>query len=107
MLGLRLLLHGTAQHQACSLLLLTAHLTLDPPSVKPELYGSTPHAQEFAAKGSFIQYGGVVDHALVVRGISTVYNTDYITDVTFHLNGAIEARWGTLALRRLNHTNSV
>ena len=46
--------------------------------------------QEFAAKGSFIQYGGVVDHALVLRGISTVYNTDYITDVTFHLNGAIE-----------------
>jgi hypothetical protein len=49
-------------------------------------------AQEFAAKGSFIQYGGVVDHALVVRGISTVYNTDYITDFTFRLNGAIEVR---------------
>lgn len=46
--------------------------------------------QEFAAKGSFIQYGGVVDHALVVRGITTVYNTDYITDFTFHLNGAIK-----------------
>jgi diamine oxidase len=48
--------------------------------------------QEFAAKGSFIQYGGVVDHALVVRGITTVYNTDYITDFVFHLNGAIEVR---------------
>ena len=46
--------------------------------------------QEFGAKGSFIQYGGVADHALVVRGITTVFNTDYITDVTFHLNGAIK-----------------
>ena len=46
--------------------------------------------QEFGAKGSFIQYGGVVDHALVVRGITTVFNTDYITDVIFHLNGAIK-----------------
>ena len=41
--------------------------------------------------GSFIQYGGVVDHALVIRGIATVYNTDYITDITLRLNGAIEA----------------
>ena len=48
--------------------------------------------QEFGAKGSFIQYGGVADHALVVRGITTVYNTDYITDVIFHLNGAIKVR---------------
>jgi Cu2+-containing amine oxidase len=54
-------------------------------------------AQEFAAMGSFIQYGGVVDHALVIRGIATVYNTDYITDVTLHLNGAIEARASALA----------
>lgn len=46
--------------------------------------------QEFGAKGSFIQYGGVVDHALIVRGITTVYNIDYITDVVFHLNGAIK-----------------
>ena len=46
--------------------------------------------QEFGAKGSFIQYGGVADHALVVRGITTVFNTDYITDVIFHLNGAIK-----------------
>lgn len=51
-----------------------------------------PGKQEFAAKGSFIQYGGVVDHALVVRGITTVYNTDYMTDFVFHLNGAIKAR---------------
>lgn len=48
--------------------------------------------QEFAAKGSFIQYGGVVDHALVVRGITTVYNTDYMTDFVFHLNGALKVR---------------
>ena len=48
--------------------------------------------QEFSAKGSFIQYGGIVDHALVVRGISSVYNKDYITDVILHLNGAIEVR---------------
>lgn len=47
-------------------------------------------SQEFGAKGSFIQYGGVVDHALVVRGITTVFNTDYITDVILHLNGAIK-----------------
>lgn len=46
--------------------------------------------QEFAAKGSFIQYGGVVDHALVVRGITTVYNTDYMTDFVFHLNAEIQ-----------------
>ena len=46
--------------------------------------------QEFAAKGSFIQYGGVVDHALVVRGITTVFNTDYMTDFVFHLNGEIQ-----------------
>ncbi|CAL5220606.1 g2648 [Coccomyxa viridis] len=48
------------------------------------------YTQEFGAKGSFIQYGGVADHALVVRGITTVFNTDYITDVIFHLNGAIK-----------------
>ena len=48
--------------------------------------------QEFGAKGSFIQYGGVADHALIVRGITTVYNTDYITDVVLHLNGAIKMR---------------
>ncbi|CAL8468966.1 g8507 [Coccomyxa elongata] len=48
------------------------------------------YTQEFAAKGSFIQYGGVVDHALVIRGITTVYNTDYMTDFVFHLNGEIQ-----------------
>ncbi|EIE26972.1 amine oxidase catalytic domain-containing protein [Coccomyxa subellipsoidea C-169] len=50
------------------------------------------YTQEFAAKGSFIQYGGVADHALVVRGITTVYNTDYMTDFVFHLDGSIKAR---------------
>ena len=34
----------------------------------------------------------MTDHALVLRGITTVYNVDYVTDVTFHLNGALEAR---------------
>jgi diamine oxidase len=32
----------------------------------------------------------VVDHVLVVRGITTVFNTDYIVDIIFHLNGAIK-----------------
>ncbi|CAK0783467.1 hypothetical protein CVIRNUC_006666 [Coccomyxa viridis] len=52
------------------------------------------YTQEFGAKGSFIQYGGVADHALIVRGITTVYNTDYITDVVLHLNGAIKVQVG-------------
>jgi Cu2+-containing amine oxidase len=51
--------------------------------------------QDFGAKGSFIQYGGVVDHALVVRGITTVYNTDYIVDVIFHLNGAVKVSFSS------------
>ena len=59
-----------------------------------------PLLQEFGAKGSFIQYGGVADHALIVRGITTVYNTDYITDIELHLNGAIK-------VRRLRHSTAV
>lgn len=31
-----------------------------------------------------------MDHALVVRGITTVFNTDYMTDFVFHLNGEIQ-----------------
>ena len=36
-----------------------------------------------------------MDHALVVRGITTVYNTDYIVDVSFHLNGAIKVSFSS------------
>ena len=36
------------------------------------------------------QYAGLMDHALVVRGISTVFNYDYIIDFVFHTNGVME-----------------
>ncbi|KAK7116042.1 hypothetical protein V1264_001796 [Littorina saxatilis] len=37
-------------------------------------------------------YGGLVDHYLTVRTIIVEYNYDYIVDVVFHANGAMETR---------------
>ena len=46
--------------------------------------------QEFTSKGQLIQFAGVPAHNLVLRGVATVFSTDYIFDVTFHLNGVVE-----------------
>ena len=46
--------------------------------------------QEFAPHGEQVSYGGTPGSALVVRGIASAFATDYITDVTFYPNGAIE-----------------
>ncbi|KAM5273392.1 amine oxidase [copper-containing] 3-like [Ctenodactylus gundi] len=37
-------------------------------------------------------YGGVAETALVVRSVSTMLNYDYVWDMIFHSNGAIEVR---------------
>uniref|UniRef100_A0A0B6ZXL0 Amine oxidase n=1 Tax=Arion vulgaris TaxID=1028688 RepID=A0A0B6ZXL0_9EUPU len=37
-------------------------------------------------------YGGVVDRVLILRTIIVEYNYDYIFDLVFHLNGAIEIK---------------
>ncbi|KAM5273393.1 amine oxidase [copper-containing] 3-like [Ctenodactylus gundi] len=37
-------------------------------------------------------YGGVVETALVIRSVSTLLNYDYVWDMIFHSNGAIEVR---------------
>uniref|UniRef100_A0A0P6J0J4 Amine oxidase n=1 Tax=Heterocephalus glaber TaxID=10181 RepID=A0A0P6J0J4_HETGA len=37
-------------------------------------------------------YGGVADTVLVVRSVATLLNYDYVWDVIFHPNGAIEVR---------------
>ena len=46
--------------------------------------------QEFAPHGEQVSYGGTPGSALVVRGIASAFATDYITDVSFYPNGAIE-----------------
>ena len=48
--------------------------------------------QEFQPHAEQVSYGGTPGAALVVRGIATVFATDYIIDVVFYPNGAIEAR---------------
>jgi len=48
--------------------------------------------QEFAPHGEQVSYGGTPGAALVVRGIATAAATDYLTDVLFYPNGAVEAR---------------
>ncbi|KAK9823044.1 hypothetical protein WJX81_002929 [Elliptochloris bilobata] len=59
-----------------------------------ELATGTPlrrhYTQEFAPHGEQVGYSGTPGSALVVRGIATAFATDYITDVTFYPNGAIE-----------------
>jgi hypothetical protein len=51
-----------------------------------------PAAQEFAPHGEQVSYGGTPGSALVVRGIASAAATDYLTDVLFYPNGAVEAR---------------
>lgn len=40
----------------------------------------------------FKYYGGLVDYHLIVRHIATIWNSDYIFDYIFRLNGEIEVR---------------
>ncbi|XP_078518888.1 diamine oxidase [copper-containing] isoform X2 [Lissotriton helveticus] len=42
--------------------------------------------------GGYNFYGGLENHMLVVRTISTVYNYDYIWDFIFYQNGVIEVK---------------
>ncbi|XP_001632737.2 amiloride-sensitive amine oxidase [copper-containing] [Nematostella vectensis] len=42
--------------------------------------------------GSYKFYGGMVNTALVMRTVSTVYNYDYIWDLIFYQNGVIEVK---------------
>lgn len=42
--------------------------------------------------GGYKNYGGLVDYQLIVRHIATVWNSDYIFDYIFRLNGEIEIR---------------
>ena len=42
--------------------------------------------------GGYFYYGGIVDYHLVVRSIATIWNSDYIFDYIFHLNGDIEVQ---------------
>ncbi|CAH1269396.1 AOC1 [Branchiostoma lanceolatum] len=41
--------------------------------------------------GGYEFYGGMVDHALILRHIFTIGNYDYIYDYIFHQNGVLEA----------------
>ncbi|XP_050399517.1 amiloride-sensitive amine oxidase [copper-containing] [Patella vulgata] len=43
-------------------------------------------------QGGYSNYGGLVDHFLVVRTILNVWNYDYLIDYIFHLNGVIELK---------------
>ncbi|XP_029443840.1 amiloride-sensitive amine oxidase [copper-containing]-like [Rhinatrema bivittatum] len=43
-------------------------------------------------KGGYNFYGGLENHALVIRTTSTVYNYDYIWDFIFYQNGVLEAK---------------
>ena len=47
--------------------------------------------------------GGMVDHALVVRVISTPFNYDYIFDYVFHQNGVIEVKTSTTGYVQTTH----
>lgn len=40
----------------------------------------------------FSNYGGLVDRVLILRTVIVEYNYDYIIDVVFHQNGAIEIK---------------
>ncbi|CAG5132710.1 unnamed protein product [Candidula unifasciata] len=40
-------------------------------------------------RDSGVDYGGMLDSALIVRSIHTIDNYDYIVDFTFHQNGAL------------------
>ncbi len=40
--------------------------------------------------GNLMYYGAVPGSVLVVRGISAVYNYDYISDLRLHLDGTIQ-----------------
>ena len=42
--------------------------------------------------GGYRYYGGLTNHALVLRTISTVHNYDHIYDFIFYQNGAIEVK---------------
>ncbi|KAK3778062.1 hypothetical protein RRG08_044678 [Elysia crispata] len=46
------------------------------------------HRSDDATNGR--NYGGLVDRVLIVRTVLVEYNYDYIFDVVFHLNGAME-----------------
>ena len=46
-------------------------------------------------KGGFNFYGGMVNHALVLRSVATVGNYDYVFDFIFYQNGVIEVRVAT------------
>ncbi|GFS11561.1 amine oxidase [Elysia marginata] len=46
------------------------------------------HRSDDAANGR--NYGGLVDRVLIVRTVLVEYNYDYIFDIVFHLNGAVE-----------------
>lgn len=45
--------------------------------------------------GGYTNYGGLIDYQVVVRHIATIWNSDYIFDYIFHLNGEIEIRVST------------
>ena len=51
--------------------------------------------KEGSAVEGFWFLGGMVDHALVVRVISTPFNYDYIFDFILHQNGIIEVKTST------------
>lgn len=43
----------------------------------------------------YTKYGGIIDYQLIVRHIATIWNSDYIFDYIFRLNGEIEIRVST------------
>ncbi|XP_029443843.1 amiloride-sensitive amine oxidase [copper-containing]-like isoform X2 [Rhinatrema bivittatum] len=59
-----------------------------------ELPSTVPLRRHFDSnyKGGYNFYGGLENHALVIRTTSTVYNYDYIWDFIFYQNGVLEAK---------------
>ncbi|RUS77456.1 hypothetical protein EGW08_014762 [Elysia chlorotica] len=53
-------------------------------------YVMSQHYRTAEKPFGFRNYGGLVDRVLIVRTVLVEYNYDYIFDVVFHLNGAVE-----------------